>query len=163
VSRIGEIERRKTRNAFNRCGDTQSEEQGFARNPCTSGNMRTSQRRIGGPSIHNPGCAKGKEKEIVGCSALELYQQLALLRSVAVKPSLRKRGLGVELTRAALDLARECQVRKVYLFTLTACAFFSKLGFIQASRSDVPTAVRQSIEFTTLCPESATVMTIPLP
>ena len=104
-----------------------------------------------------------KGNEIVGCSALELYQQLALLRSVAVKPSLRKRGLGVELTRAALDLARECQVRKVYLFTLTASTFFSKLGFIQASRSDVPTAVRQSIEFTTLCPESATVMTIPLP
>lgn len=30
--------------------------------------------------------------EIVGCSALEVYQELALLRSVAVKPSFRKRG-----------------------------------------------------------------------
>ena len=100
--------------------------------------------------------------EIVGCSALELYQQLALLRSVAVKSSFRKRGLGLKLTRAALDLARESRITNVYLLTETASAFFSRLGFIQARRSDVPEVVKQSIEFTTLCPESARVMTISL-
>ena len=103
-----------------------------------------------------------KENEIVGCSALELYQQLALLRSVAVKPSFRKRGVGLKLTRAALELARESRVTNVYLLTETASTFFSRLGFIQAPRSDVPEAVKRSVEFTTLCPESATVMTIPL-
>jgi len=97
--------------------------------------------------------------EIVGCSALELYQQLALLRSVAVKPSFRKRGLGLKLTRATLDLAREFRVTNVYLLTETASTFFSKLGFIQTPRSNVPDVVKQSVEFSTLCPESATVMT----
>ena len=100
--------------------------------------------------------------EIVGCSALEVYQELALLRSVAVKPSFRKRGLGLKLTRAALDLARESQVTKVYLLTETASTFFSKLGFIQVPRSDVPETIKHSVEFTTLCPKTATVMTLSL-
>ena len=101
--------------------------------------------------------------EIVGSSVLELYQQHALLRSVAVEPSFRKKGLGVMLTREALNLAREFEVMNVYLLTDTASSFFSKLGFIPISRSDVPGAVKQSVEFTTVCPESATVMTISLP
>jgi len=100
--------------------------------------------------------------EIVGCSALEVYQELALLRSVAVKPSLRRRGLGLKLTRAALDLARESHITNVYLLTETATTFFSKLGFTQVSRSDVPETIKRSVEFTTLCPKTATVMTLGL-
>jgi amino-acid N-acetyltransferase len=100
--------------------------------------------------------------EIVGCSALEVHQELALLRSVAVKPSFRKRGLGLKLTRAALDLARESQVMKVYLLTETASTFFSKLGFVRVPRSDVPEKIKRSVEFTTLCPKTATVMTMSL-
>jgi amino-acid N-acetyltransferase len=100
--------------------------------------------------------------EIVGCSALEVYQELALLRSVAVKPSFRKRGLGLKLTRAALDLARESQVTNVYLLTETASTFFSKLGFVQVPRSDVPENIKHSVEFTTLCPKTATVMMLSL-
>jgi amino-acid N-acetyltransferase len=103
-----------------------------------------------------------KGNEIVGCSSLELYQRLALLRSVAVKSSFRKQGIGLEVTRQALNLAREHQITNVYLLTDTASTFFSKLGFVQISRSVVPEVVKQSVEFTTLCPESATVMTLPL-
>ena len=100
-----------------------------------------------------------KGKEVVGCSALELYQELALLRSVAVKPSFRKRGLGLNLTGAALALAKYHNVTKVFLLTETARTFFSKLGFVEARRSVVPENVKQSVEFTTLCPDSCTVMT----
>jgi amino-acid N-acetyltransferase len=102
------------------------------------------------------------ENEIVGCSALELYPECALLRSVAVKPSYRRRGLGRRLTRAALDLAMHHKISNVYLLTETANTFFSKLGFESISRSDVPENVQRSVEFTTLCPDTATVMTIPL-
>ena len=100
--------------------------------------------------------------EIVGCSALELYERYALLRSVAVKPSFRGRGLAARLTRAALDLARHQLVTTVYLLTETASTFFSKLGFATIPRSDVPQKVQESVEFTTLCPETATVMTMSL-
>ena len=96
--------------------------------------------------------------EIVGCSALELYQEFALLRSVAVKPGFRKQGLALRLTRAALDLAKEHHVTNVYLLTETASTFFSKLGFLQIPRSNVPENIKRSVEFTTLCPDTATVM-----
>jgi amino-acid N-acetyltransferase len=99
-----------------------------------------------------------KGKEIVGCSALELYQEHALLRSVAVKPSFRKRGLALKLTRAALDLAKCHKVTNVYLLTETASTLFSKIGFTHIQRSDVPENVKRSVEFTTLCPDTATVM-----
>ena len=97
--------------------------------------------------------------EIVGCSALELYEESALLRSLAIKPSYRSRGLGSHLTRAALDLAMLHKVSKLYLLTETAEEFFTKLGFETISRSDVPQEVQRSVEFTTLCPDTATVMT----
>ena len=97
--------------------------------------------------------------EIVGCSALELHEESALLRSVGVKSSSRSRGLGRRLTRAALDLAMQYKVSNVYLLTNSADAFFRKLGFESISRSDVPENIQRSVEFTTLCPDTATVMT----
>jgi N-acetylglutamate synthase-like GNAT family acetyltransferase len=100
--------------------------------------------------------------EIVGCSALELYDESALLRSVAVKPSYRRRGLGQHLTQATLDLARRHKIPNVYLLTETASTFFSRLGFKPIPRSNVPEEVQRSVEYTTLCPETATVMTMPL-
>ena len=103
-----------------------------------------------------------KGREIVGCSALELYQESALLRSLAVKPSFRKRGLALKLTRAALDLAKRYRVTNVYLLTETASTFFSKVGFIRVPRSDLPENIQRSAEFTTLCPDTTTVMTMSL-
>ena len=103
-----------------------------------------------------------KGKEIVGCAAMELYEQSALLRSVAVKPAFRKQGIASSLTSTALDLAKKNQVRDVYLLTQTASKFFSKRGFVQVSRSNVPANVKRSVEFTTLCPDTATVMMMPL-
>jgi amino-acid N-acetyltransferase len=96
--------------------------------------------------------------QIVGSSALEIYEEFALLRSVAVKPAFRGRGLARRLTRAALDLAKHHQVTAVYLLTDTASTYFPRLGFKSIPRSDVPEKVRRSVEFTTLCPDTATVM-----
>ena len=99
---------------------------------------------------------------IVGCSTLELYQEYALLRSVAVKETRRRHELGSRLTRAALDLARDQQVTTVYLLTETASTFFPKLGFKPIPRSEVPQKVQTSVEFTTLCPQTAIVMAVTL-
>jgi amino-acid N-acetyltransferase len=96
--------------------------------------------------------------QIVGSSALEMYEEFALLRSVAVKPAFRGRGLAQRLTRAALDLAKHHQVTAVYLLTETASKYFPRFGFKSIPRSDVPEKVQRSVEFTTLCPDTATVM-----
>lgn len=100
--------------------------------------------------------------EVVGSAALEVYGNMALLRSVVVASTLRSRGLGTRLVDTALDLARQQQLTQVYLLTETATDFFLKHGFHIVSRGDVAPAVQQSVEFTHVCPESATAMVLRL-
>lgn len=99
---------------------------------------------------------------IVGSIALELYGEAALLRSAAVEADHRGYGLGSELTRAVLDLARSRGIRSVYLLTETAGEFFPRFGFRPLTRAEVPDAVRQSVEFTSACCASALVMRLTL-
>jgi amino-acid N-acetyltransferase len=94
----------------------------------------------------------------VGCAALELYEHSALLRSVAVAKEWQHRHVGRDLTLAALRLAREQQVSTVYLLTTTAERYFPAFGFEVIAREEVPLVVQTSIEFTSACPSSATVM-----
>ena len=96
--------------------------------------------------------------EVIGCAALELYQAAALLRSVAVRPDLQGKGLGREITEAALDLARRNKVEEVYLLTETTKRFFSGYGFEPVDRRNVPHPILQSKEFTTLCQETCIAM-----
>lgn len=99
---------------------------------------------------------------MVGCAALERYGRYALLRSVAVAAETRGTGLGQQLTQVALELARHEAVQVVYLLTETAATFFPRFGFEPVERSQVPAAVRQSVEFTTACPASALAMAVTL-
>jgi len=99
-----------------------------------------------------------QDGQIVGSAALEMYPDGALLRSVAVAPALQGHGLGHELTDAAIRLARDLQVPAIYLLTTTADRYFPKFGFEPIQRADVPPTVQTSIEFTSACPSSATVM-----
>lgn len=96
--------------------------------------------------------------ETVGCAALEVYSDGALLRSVAVAPGTRGTGLGQALTGAALSLANDLGMPAVYLLTTTAERFFPRFGFSVIQRGDVPAGVRQSVEFRTACCASAIVM-----
>jgi amino-acid N-acetyltransferase len=95
---------------------------------------------------------------IVGCAAIEIYPDGALLRSVAVAPSARGHRLGQRLTEAAITLARSLGTPAVYLLTTTAESYFPTFGFVQTTRELVPTGVQQSIEFRSACPASAVVM-----
>lgn len=95
---------------------------------------------------------------LAGVAGLECYGDAALLRSVAVDPACQGQGLGRQITEAALYLARQQDVQRLYLLTTTAPDFFARLGFERIDRADVEAPVRQSVEFTTLCPASAVVM-----
>jgi amino-acid N-acetyltransferase len=99
---------------------------------------------------------------VAACAALEIYPDGALLRSVAVAPEARGEGLGQQIVRAALDLARQEGTAAVYLLTTTAEGFFLRFGFRRVSRDDVPGGVRTSIEFRSACPASATAMALSL-
>lgn len=95
---------------------------------------------------------------VIGCAAVELYADGALLRSVAVAPAARGRGIGGRLTEAAVALARSFRTPAMYLLTTTAESYFPRFGFVQTTRDRVPGGVQQSIEFQSVCPASAVVM-----
>ena len=96
--------------------------------------------------------------QIIGSAALEVYPEGVLLRSVAVDPEAQGRGLGHELTDAAIRMAEAVNAPAIYLLTTTAERYFPKFGFERIARTDVPATVRTSIEFTSACPASAAVM-----
>jgi amino-acid N-acetyltransferase len=95
---------------------------------------------------------------IVGSAALEIYNDGALLRSVAVDPAMQGTGLGHRLTEAVTERAIEMGVPALYLLTTTAEHFFPRFGFSRIERDDVPASVQQSVEFQSACPASAVVM-----
>jgi phosphinothricin acetyltransferase len=95
---------------------------------------------------------------LVGTVGLEVYEDLALLRSLAVAPPQQRRGLGRALTDTALSYLTTRQFRAVYLLTTTAAAFFTRYGFRTVPRPEVPASVQQSLEFQSACPATATCM-----
>jgi len=114
---------------------------------------------LAGIDEHLPTILVAREGEqIVGTVALELYADGALLRSVAVEPHRQGQRLGHQLTVAALRLASTHGANTVFLLTTTAERFFPKFGFEPITREQVPPSVRESVEFQSACPASATVM-----
>jgi N-acetylglutamate synthase-like GNAT family acetyltransferase len=98
------------------------------------------------------------EGRIVGAAGVEVYGGAGLLRSVAVDPQWRGRGLGAALTRERLAWAEARGLGDVYLLTSTAADYFPRLGFAPVARENVPEAVRRSVQFAGACPASAAVM-----
>jgi amino-acid N-acetyltransferase len=99
---------------------------------------------------------------IVGTAALEVCCDNALLRSVAVAPEWRSRGLGRALVTRLISDAEAKGLRALYLLTLTADRYFPSFGFQKIGREEVPGDVQGTAEFRGACPESATVMCRPI-
>jgi amino-acid N-acetyltransferase len=99
---------------------------------------------------------------LVGVAGLEAYPPTGLLRSVAVRPSAQKRGLGGRLTVAALEHAQALGIRDVYLLTTTAAPFFERQGFEPVARSALPSELGASQELRGACPASAVAMWRPV-
>lgn len=88
---------------------------------------------------------------IVASAGIELYGASALLRSVAVHPDYRRRGLARHLIDGLLRRAHVGGVHDVYLLTSTASAYFAQLGFAAIPDSAIDPAVRASAEFDSCC------------
>lgn len=95
---------------------------------------------------------------LVGVAGLEVCCDNALLRSVAVLPEWRSHGLGRALVTRVISDAEARGIRALYLLTTTAERYFPSFGFKQIARDDVPGDVRETAEFQSACPASATVM-----
>jgi amino-acid N-acetyltransferase len=79
-----------------------------------------------------------EDGRVVGCGALHLYgTHLAEIRSIAVSPEKKSRGIGRLLVDALMEESRRQSVTCVCLFTRTP-GFFDHLGFGVAQRQDLP-------------------------
>jgi amino-acid N-acetyltransferase len=96
--------------------------------------------------------------ELVGVVGFEPFGQVALLRSLAVAPSQRGKGLGQALVASAEAHATAQGIDSLYLLTTTAAAFFARLGYTTVERALAPAAIRATRQFAGLCPAAATLM-----
>lgn len=96
--------------------------------------------------------------QLAGVAGLEIVGDDALLRSVAVAPEWRGRGVGRALTERLIATAGLRRLRALYLLTTTAADYFPGFGFETITRDEVPASLRETAEFRDACPASATVM-----
>jgi amino-acid N-acetyltransferase len=74
---------------------------------------------------------------VVGCGALHvMWEDLAEIRTVAVRPGLQGHGIGHRLVAALLGSAREVGVRRVFVLTF-ATGFFARHGFAEIDGAPV--------------------------
>lgn len=92
---------------------------------------------------------------LVAVVGLELYPPFGLLRSLAVAPTFRGRGLARELVAFAESFAATQGIESLFLLTTTAEGFFLRLGYVPASRGAAPQAIQATSQFSGLCPSSS--------
>jgi UDP-N-acetylmuramate: L-alanyl-gamma-D-glutamyl-meso-diaminopimelate ligase len=90
----------------------------------------------------------GTDAPLVGCVALEVMDEVALLRMLAVSPDRRREGLGYLLVETATERARNQGVKHLYLVTDGAQGYFGeKLGFAVVDRKEVDIKITTTAEY----------------
>ena len=101
--------------------------------------------------------------ELIAAGGLEPAGDYLLLRSVVVKAKYRTLGLAQKIVEFLVNLAESENRLAVYLLTETAGSYFQKLDFLPVPRTEVPEAIRQTRQFSALCPDSADCFVMHLP
>ncbi len=96
--------------------------------------------------------------KLVGLVGLEVYKPVALLRSLAVAPQYRNSRLGKKLVTFAEEHAASLGVQWLYLLTTNADGYFLKLGYSPVSRENAPLPIKNTAQFSGLCPASSKFM-----
>ena len=94
----------------------------------------------------------------VGMIGIEKFAEVGLLRSLIVDTACRGVGLGARLV-AELELtARSEHIDELWLLTIDADRFFTRHDYVVVERGHAPEAIRNTAEFSTLCPGDAVLM-----
>jgi len=94
-------------------------------------------------------------REPVGVIGVEPAGQYGLVRSLAVHPAHRRRGLAAALLDSAERRARDQGLVGLYLLATTAEAFFRARGYEPLPREAASPPIRDSTQFSAICPGSA--------
>ena len=97
-------------------------------------------------------------EKTIGTAGLKIFEDCALLRSVSVATEQQGKGYGKIINEQIEMYAKESGIKCLYLITTSAKAFFDQLGYGIIERNVAPEPVKQTTEFSSLCPSSAVVM-----
>lgn len=98
-------------------------------------------------------------EDIIGVAGVEqIGKFIGLVRSIAVKEEFRSKGIASKLYNAAEEHACSMGLREVFAMTTTIEEWLTRLGYTRFSREDAPEELRQTKEFSGLCPQSAAIM-----
>jgi amino-acid N-acetyltransferase len=79
-----------------------------------------------------------KQKTIIGTCAVHItWEDLAEIRSLAVKEEFTKRGIGRKLVERCISEARDLGIHRVFVLTYKR-EFFEKVGFHLVDKSSLP-------------------------
>ena len=99
-----------------------------------------------------------RNQEFLGVICLEPFGEIAFLRSLVVSTKARGAGVGPALVTALEVACLAKGVEEMWLLTIDADGFFSKLAYALKDRADAPDAIRNTEEFSGLCPSDAILM-----
>lgn len=91
----------------------------------------------------------------IGIIGLEKYKGIGLLRSLVVKMEHRNKGYGAKICKELMNYAKKNEISELFLLTCTAKNFFEKIGFEIVERDNVPDLIKNTQEFSNLCPSTA--------
>ena len=95
---------------------------------------------------------------VVGEVGLKNYNNCGLLRSLVVNKEYRNEKIAQKLVKQLEEKAKASRIDCIYLLTETAPDYFAKKGYERIGRDEVPASIKQSSEFSHVCPQSAIVM-----
>ncbi len=102
-----------------------------------------------------PGTGQSETLAIIG---LQRFDEVGLLRSLVVSQGDRNSGLGRRLVSALEANACCAGVNNLWLLTIDAERYFESLGYKMMSRDSAPESIRNTAEFSDLCPDGAFLM-----
>ena len=98
------------------------------------------------------------QSETLAIIGLQRFDQVGLLRSLVVSQADRNSGLGRRLVSAIEANAYCSGVNDLWLLTIDAEQYFESLGYKMMSRDSAPESIRNTAEFSGLCPDGAYLM-----
>jgi amino-acid N-acetyltransferase len=94
----------------------------------------------------------------IGMVGIERTGNFGLVRSLVVDPSMRSVGVGGRLVNDMEARAKSHGVIELWLLTIDADGYFSKLHYARRERSEAPVEIQDTKEFSSLCPGDAVLM-----
>ncbi len=99
-----------------------------------------------------------EDNNIVGIIGLEQYNKTGLLRSFAVRDNYKNLKIGRNLLEHLFEYCKNNSISDLYLLTTTAEKYFEKFIFFKIDRENTPTIIKNTKEFSSICPVTAIIM-----